>query len=252
MNRSSVNSLLKSISSTSFLKSIIYLNFQYRLNFSSVSSLSSSSSSLQTQIDSEITPISNPLYSFLPHTENPNNIVNIICSNLKQDNPNLPLLHNGIEGLLPHLGTHEISKVLLRCQSNSSTALTFFNWVKNDLGLKPNPDNYCLIVHILAWSGKYKQAMKLLSELIDLNICKSVDVFQNLILCTEECSWDPVIFDMLVKAYVKAGLIREGFIAFRKMTKLGFVPDVVAVNCLLNGQNRTILRNVGRFMKRWR
>jgi pentatricopeptide repeat protein len=145
----------------------------------------------------------------------------------------LPLLHQSIKGILPHLGTQEISRVLLRCQSESSKALNFFVWIKFDLNLEPSPHNYCLIIHILAWSGKYKVAMKLLSEFIELSVCD--DVFRDLKLCRDECSWNPVIFDMLVKAYVKLNLVLEGFTAFKKMTNLGFEPNVVTVNCLLNG-----------------
>ncbi|CAL5392018.1 unnamed protein product [Camellia sinensis] len=238
MNRTSINSInqiiQRSICSAPTSEPVLNTNF---LSKSSFSSLSSSISSFQILTHSQTKSISNPLYSFLPHTQNPNNIVDLICSNLKQHNTHFPIVHKDIQGLLPHLGTHEISRVLLRCQSDSSTALTFFNWVKNDLGLKPSTHNYCIIVHILAWSRNYSRAMKLLSELIELNrdVSASGDVFQSLVQCTDECNWNPVTFDMLVKAYVKVGMIKEGLRSFRKMVKLGFVPHVVVFNSLLDG-----------------
>ena len=96
------------------------------LNLNNFIPISAFSSSLQIIQDSESKSISNPLYHLLPRTQNPNNIVNLICSNLKQ-NTHLPLFQNELKGLLPHLGSHEISRVLLRFQSDSSSALTFFN-----------------------------------------------------------------------------------------------------------------------------
>ncbi|KAI8029670.1 Protein RST1 [Camellia lanceoleosa] len=80
-------------------------------------------------------------------------------------------------------------------------------------------------------------AMKLLSELIELNrdVSASGNVFQSLIQCTNECNWNPVTFDMLVKAYVKMGMIKEGLRSFRKIVKLGYVPHVVVFNSLLDG-----------------
>ncbi|KAK2986795.1 hypothetical protein RJ640_011020 [Escallonia rubra] len=226
-----------SISSVNHLR---FNSINFTINFVLKAAFSSSSSTLQTLTDPATKSVSNPFYNLLPHTQNPNNIVNLICASLKQDKPSLTHVHKDIQQLIPYLGSQEISRVLLRCQSDSFAALTFFNWVKNGLGLKPNAHNYCLIVHILAWSRNYPQAMKLLSELIvlDSSVLENVDVFRDLVLCTDECSWDPVVFDMLIKAYVKVDMIREGFRTFRRMVKFKFVPNVMAVNCLLNGLSR--------------
>ncbi|KAL3567840.1 hypothetical protein D5086_030491 [Populus alba] len=164
-----------------------------------------SSSSLQTIQNSNSISLSNPLYNFLPENQNPNNFVNLIYSSLKRDNTHLTLLQNDdVKGLIHHLGANEISRVLLRCQSDSVSALTFFNWVKNDLGLKPSTLNYCHILHVLAWSKEFEQAMKFLTELIPLVKETDEDVFQCLFLCCQDCNWDPIIFDLLLKAYVKA------------------------------------------------
>ncbi|KAK3036564.1 hypothetical protein RJ639_031005 [Escallonia herrerae] len=215
-------------------------SINFTINSVLKAAFSSSSSALETLTDPATKSVSNQFYNLLPHTQNPNNIVNLICASLKQDIPSLTHVHKDIQQLIPYLGSQEISRVLLSCLSDSFAALTFFNWVKNGLGLKPNAHNYCLIVHILAWSRNYSQAMKLLSELIvlDSGVLENVDVFTDLVLCTGECSWDPVVFDMLIKAYVKADMIREGFRTFRRMVKFKFVPNVMAVNCLLNGLSR--------------
>uniref|UniRef100_A0A251RM07 Putative tetratricopeptide-like helical domain-containing protein n=1 Tax=Helianthus annuus TaxID=4232 RepID=A0A251RM07_HELAN len=174
----------------------------------------------------------NPLYNLLPHTQNPNKIVNIICTNLKNRKTTLLDTH-----MIPHIGTQEISRVLLRCQSDPFAALSFFNWVKKDLTFGPTVQDYCIMLHILAWSHKFSATMSLLSELIEVNKTKDgkVSIFENLVMCCKDCSWDPVVFDMLLKAYLKAGLVRDGFVTFRKMVKLGFVPKIVSVNFLLDG-----------------
>ncbi|CAN1247406.1 Pentatricopeptide repeat-containing protein At5g40400 [Linum perenne] len=203
------------------------------------SSFSSSSSSSLQLIPEEPNPKpqSNPLYSFLTETRNPNNIVNLISSSLKQQQVDISLLRDEIKDLLPHLGSIEISRVLLRCQSDSVSALAFFNWVKNDLGHIPTTRNYCLILHILAWSKEFKPAMKLLTELIQSvkDSSSGEDVFQSLVLHSEDCNWDPVVFDMLIKAYVKVGGVKEGFITYFKVIEFGYVPTVSSCNCLLNG-----------------
>lgn len=189
-------------------------------------------SSLQTLPESKTNQLLNPLYNFLSHTQNPSKIVDIICANLKERRTTLLE-----KDMIPHLGTQEVSRVLLRCQSDSFAALTFFNWVKNDLAFVPTIHNYCLMLHILAWSRKFPQTMTILSELIELNRNKSgkASIFENLVLSTKDCSWVPVVFDMLLKAYLKAGLIRDGFVTFRKMIKLGFVPKIISINFLLDG-----------------
>ncbi|XP_016649087.1 PREDICTED: pentatricopeptide repeat-containing protein At5g40400 isoform X2 [Prunus mume] len=229
----SINRIFVSANSPYYTKPLLNINFILKISALS----SSSSSALQTIPDSHSISVSNPLYHFLPQTQNPNNIVNLICSSLKQGNAHLALLQNDIKELLPHLGAQEISRVLLRFQSDYSSALVFFNWVKNGLGLRPTTQNYCIVIHILACSKKFPQAMKLLWELIELvrDVSPKDDIFQNLVVCTEDCNWDPVIFDMLIKAYVKAGMIGDGFSTLKKTIRVGFIPSVIACNCLLNG-----------------
>ncbi|KAJ4972526.1 hypothetical protein NE237_005700 [Protea cynaroides] len=200
--------------------------------------ISSSSTSLQIFADSNTKSVFNPLYYFLPRIHNPYNIVGIICSHLKHNNGHLTSLREDLKWVLPHLDAHDVSRVLLLCQSDHFAALNFFNWVKNDLGFTPTSQNYCIIVHILVWSQNFAQSMKLLSELIKESSAKEVhpkDVFRDLVLSTEGCNWDPVVFDMLSKAYLKLGMVREGLISFQKTVKIGFVPNVSVCNCLLNG-----------------
>ena len=219
---------------TKLSKPFFFLASIPKSNFSSASS----STFLQSIPRSETKLIVNPLYHFLPQNQNPFNIVELVSSHLKTSNTQLSLLQSDIKELLPHLGHREISKIILRCQSNFVSVLAFFNWVKFDLGITLNSQNYCLIIHILAWSRQFSMAMKFLSELIELskdNASGSEDVFHNLVLCTEHCNWNPVIFEMLMKAYVKVHMIQESYESFKKMVKMGFVPSVIACNCILNG-----------------
>ncbi|GMI98169.1 hypothetical protein like AT5G40400 [Hibiscus trionum] len=207
-------------------------NFVSKLPFSSASS-----SSLQTIENSQSKPLINPLYNLLPETQNPNKIVDLISSSLKQNSSQLTLLKNDIKPLIPHLGSHEITRVLLRFQSDSFSASTFFNWVKNDLGIKPSSHNYCYIVHILTWSKNFPLAMELLCELIDfVKDCSNCeDVFESLVLCSKDCNFDPVVFDMLIKGYVRKGMVKEGIKTFRNVLEVGHLPSVITCNCLLNG-----------------
>lgn len=202
-------------------------------------SFSSSSLQLIPRFDDSPKPILNPLYNLLPHTQNPNRIVDVICSTLRLRCDDF-VLSNEVKSLIPHLGDREISRVLLRFQSDASRALAFFNWVKFDLGKRPNVGNYCLLLHVLAWSKKFPLAMQFLCELIELvsefsSNEEEEDVFSVLVSATDECNWDPVVFDMLVKGYLKLGLVEEGFSAFRKVIDSGFRVSVVTCNHLLNG-----------------
>ncbi|WRX21128.1 Pentatricopeptide repeat - like 10 [Theobroma cacao] len=230
MLRASLNPLNQSLTkSTNF-----YVNFIPKLPYSSSPS---ASSSLQTIQNSHSKPLSNPLYNLLPETQNPNQIVNLISSSLKQTNSQLIHLQNDIKPLIHHLSCHEITRVLLRFQSDGFSALTFFNWVKNDLGIKLSSHNYCYIIHILAWCKKFSLAMKLLCELIDyVKDCSNCEnVFGSLVFCSKDCNFDPAVFDMLIKGYVRKGRVREGFMTFRNILEVGFLPSVISCNCLLNG-----------------
>jgi len=40
------------------------------------------------------------------------------------------------------------------------------------------------------------------------------------------CNWDPVVFDMLIKAYVEANMIEQGFRTFRRSVEVGFIPSI--------------------------
>ena len=80
--------------------------------------------------------------------------------------------------------------------------------------------------------------MNLLSKLIEMVKVISPDdgdVFESLVLCCQDCNWDPIVFDMLIKAYVKANMIEQGFRTFRRSVEVGFVPSVAACNFCLNG-----------------
>ena len=90
----------------------------------------------------------------------------------------------------------------MRFQSDSSSSLTFFNLVKNDLSLRPTIQNYYIIVHILTWSKNFYQAMNLLSKLIEMVKVVSPDdgdVLKVLVLCCEDCNWDPVVLICLLR-----------------------------------------------------
>ncbi|KAM7280492.1 hypothetical protein ACFE04_007626 [Oxalis oulophora] len=88
--------------------------------------------------------------------------------------------------------------------------------------------------------------MKCLSELIQLVKDSKDDVFGALVVSSQDCNWDPVVFDMLVKAYVKAGMVREGFTVFKTSNEAGYSPTVTACNFLLNG-----LLKFNRFEECW-
>ncbi|KAK4757117.1 hypothetical protein SAY87_007244 [Trapa incisa] len=178
----------------------------------------------------------NPLYHLLPPTQNPSQLVDLICTSLKRPDCDLSVLRNNLGNLLPRLNTSDIGRVLLRCQSDYASALTFFNWVKNDLCIVPGVYNYCLVLHILSWSRQLGQAMELMTELFKSvrNEIPKEDVFRVLVVSSEECYWDPVVFDILIKAYLKIGSVREAFRTFLKTTELGFAPSVISCNFLID------------------
>ncbi|RDX71176.1 Pentatricopeptide repeat-containing protein, partial [Mucuna pruriens] len=131
---------------------------------------------------------------------------------------------------------HKSSRVPIKFQGSCS--LIFFIWVKNYLNTTPTVHNYCVILHIPACSRVFSQAMKLLSELIQLDegVSRNEDIYENLMGCTEDCMqvglvscphqhWNPVIFDVLIKAHVKAGMVQKGLVTFRKNIEACFIPN---------------------------
>ncbi|KAF3792595.1 putative sucrose-phosphate synthase 1 [Nymphaea thermarum] len=88
------------------------------------------------------------------------------------------LKHLRKEELVHQLGHAEIDAFLLRCQSDPVIALGFFNWVRNEVGIKPSTRNYCTMVHILAWSRLFSQGMRLLGEVVGTDRQLFVDLIQ--------------------------------------------------------------------------
>lgn len=64
-----------------------------------------------------------------------------------------------------------------------------------------------------------------LCELVELirNVWEDVDVFESLMLSADQCNSDPVVFDMLTKAYLGKGLVQESYKVFRKTVMHGLV-----------------------------
>lgn len=85
--------------------------------------------------------------------------------------------------------------------------------------------------------------MKLLLELVELDghedDSQRLNAYESLLLCSNDCNWDPLAFDMFIKAYLRKGMINESFQVFSKTVKLGFVPSIFTTNCLLNGLSKT-------------
>uniref|UniRef100_A0A7N0VEI1 Pentatricopeptide repeat-containing protein n=1 Tax=Kalanchoe fedtschenkoi TaxID=63787 RepID=A0A7N0VEI1_KALFE len=192
---------------------------------------------LQTVTNPQSSFLQNPLYNFLPENRNPNNVVSLICARLKRGSAKVTTFEEDMKDLIPHVGCREVSRVLLRCQSDANTALDFFNWVKGEIGVELSIQNYCIIVLVLVWCKKFSEGMRFLNEMVVLEFSGG-DVFDSLLSCSGECVFDEVVFDMVIKAYVKVGKVRDAYVAFGKMGELGFAPNVVAVNCLLNGLAR--------------
>ncbi|EPS58656.1 hypothetical protein M569_16158, partial [Genlisea aurea] len=199
-------------------------------------------------------PLPNPVFDFLPEIQNPCNLVSLVAPSLKQKDifSSLNVLRE--QGLFHRFCSHDLSRVLLRCQSDPSAALSFFNWVRIHLGFQPDVQNCCIMTHILVWSKNFRKGMEILSLLIQVNergigsdSSKKPDLFENLLLSAENCNSDAAVFDMLIKAYLMKGMIKEGFQTFRRMVKLGFLPDLVAVNRLLSS-----LSKANRSAKCWR
>ncbi|KAL4190140.1 hypothetical protein AMTRI_Chr08g168910 [Amborella trichopoda] len=171
-------------------------------------------------------------YHFHSRTQIPNK-VDLIFSKLKE---NMGFTSIEKQSILTNLSMVDAQRILLRSQSNPSMALNFFNCIRTEPSLKPSPKNYCVIIHILTWSRSFSQAMELIIELIKTHECQ---VFENLIQSMDECNWNPVVLDMLIKCYVQLGRIDEGLESFKKVIGFGLVPSINACNSLLNGLLRS-------------
>ncbi|VFR02523.1 unnamed protein product [Cuscuta campestris] len=198
--------------------------------------------------ESETSSISSPLYNFLPDTENPAKTVDLVCSALKPGNL-IRISGRKAEISGRPLTSSEISRVLLRCQSDSRAALSFFDWARKSSkcnGNRLDALNYCLMVHILAWSSNYSQAMEVLSDLVRMTAAKEDYVFKGLIQAAELCNWSPMVFDMLIRVYIRSGMLKRGFRAFRNASRIGFSSNVITINILLNA-----LSQANHFSKCW-
>ncbi|CAA7402310.1 unnamed protein product [Spirodela intermedia] len=184
-----------------------------------------------------------PLSSLLPVTLNPSNTaVELICCRLKQlpATSTAPLLSPADHHLLPHLGSGEICRIILRSQSRPLASLRFFNWARSALGPTAlPPKSFFLLAHILAGAGIFPPAMAVLSELVLTHSAAApCDVFDGLAGGAEGCNGHPAVFGMLVKVYVKLGRLDQALEVFRRTTAACLPVDSANVNCLLNGLSK--------------
>ncbi|RHN57580.1 putative pentatricopeptide [Medicago truncatula] len=100
----------------------------------------------------------------------------------------------------------------------------------------PNPSIIATLIHFLVQSKKLPEAQSLLLRIIRKSGVSRAKVIDSLISSSSSnlnSNQNVVVFDLLIRTYVQARKLREGFEAFQLLRKRGFCVSINACNALL-------------------
>ena len=113
-------------------------------------------------------------------------------------------------------------------------ALKFLNWVIKQPGLELNHLTHILSIstHILVRARMYEAAKSILRHLSKLGF-GSKPVFDALMNTYPLCKSSPSVFDLLIRVYLREGMIIDALETFYLMGSRRFNPSVYTCNMLL-------------------
>ncbi|KAJ0102473.1 hypothetical protein Patl1_03909 [Pistacia atlantica] len=113
-------------------------------------------------------------------------------------------------------------------------ALKFLNWVMKNTGLELTHLTHllCLTAHVLVKARMYDDAKVIFRQLAQMGIGQN-SVFGTLINTYPLCNSNPSVFDLLIRVYMREGMVVEGLETFRLMGFRGFNPSIFTCNMML-------------------
>ncbi|KAF5203143.1 Pentatricopeptide repeat-containing protein [Thalictrum thalictroides] len=151
---------------------------------------------------------------------------------------------NFIKTLYPNgFSPREVSEITLRIKNNPRLALRFFLWSEKKSLCSHDLLSYSTIIHILARSRLKSLAQKLIETAIRVsevnNIegldvsCKPPKIFETLTKTYRYCDSAPFVFDLLIRACIKAKKIDRTMEIVRMLRSQGIYPTIGTCNLLI-------------------
>ncbi|KAK6925240.1 Pentatricopeptide repeat [Dillenia turbinata] len=167
-----------------------------------------------------------------------------VCVNLRQRRWDF------LDQVSPNLSNSLVSRVICYFQSSSQLALDFFNWVQEKSTFSPSLQCYCAIIHVLATSKSYEDALGMIRNLIQIKGFTHLEILDALANSYEECGSCPGVFDTLVRACGEIGNLDGAYEVIQRLKSEGCWVSIHAWNNLLNHLIK--LDGVDRFWKVYR
>lgn len=130
-----------------------------------------------------------------------------------------------------------VQSVLLRNQLNThpKRLLDFFHWSNYQMGSPQNLNSFSILALVLINSNLFSLANGLLSRMMETQIPVST-MLSSLLECCKECDRlksRSVVFELLIDAYRKRGMLNEAFSVFLGAKDGFFLPNLLCCNSLL-------------------
>uniref|UniRef100_A0A803N7D6 Pentatricopeptide repeat-containing protein n=1 Tax=Chenopodium quinoa TaxID=63459 RepID=A0A803N7D6_CHEQI len=143
----------------------------------------------------------------------------------------------GSSDIIKKLNPDVVQSVLHHNQfSDPIRLLGFFNWSHSQLGIHHNLFSFSILAVLLCNSSCFPLANGVIECLIETRP-PSYMVFDSLASCVREynkCDSSSVIFDIVINAYKKMGLLKEAADVFLCIKDNDFCPSLVCCNSLLS------------------
>ncbi|PIA55576.1 hypothetical protein AQUCO_00700110v1 [Aquilegia coerulea] len=151
---------------------------------------------------------------------------------------------NFIKTLYPNgFSPREVSEIILRIKNNPRLALRFFLWSEKKSLCTHDLVSYSTIIHILARSRLKSLAQKLIETAIRVSeinnvegldvSCKPPKIFETLTKTYRYCDSAPFVFDLLIRACIKAKKVDRTIDIVRMLRSQGIYPTIGTCNLLI-------------------
>ncbi|GMQ09545.1 hypothetical protein CsSME_00052877 [Camellia sinensis var. sinensis] len=113
--------------------------------------------------------------------------------------------------------------------------LGFFNWSSHQMGTPQNLNSFSILAIVLCNSNQFAYANWVLERMIEI-CCPVSAVLDSIVSCCREFNSSQsvhVVFDVLINAYKKKGMLHEAASLFLAAKNCEFLPSLVCCNSLL-------------------
>ncbi|KAK9939499.1 hypothetical protein M0R45_016194 [Rubus argutus] len=129
-----------------------------------------------------------------------------------------------------------VVEVIFRCRENLQLGLKFIDLILlNCPNFKHSSQSLSAMIHILVRGRRVLDAQALILRMVRKSGVSHIEIVDSLVSTYSKCGSNSLVFDLLVRTYVQARKLREGFEALKALRSNGFCVSINAGNSLLGG-----------------